>query len=96
MNTRLLVIAGLFVAISTGDTIASPEAMLTLRLVDDEGLPLTNMTARIGFFEGKQNVGTTDTNGMFSSRGRAISGQATFSVNEDALHAVEVLLQLPE
>ena len=96
MNTRLLIIAGLFVAISTGDMMASPEAMLTLRLVDDEGLPLTNMTARIGFFEGKQNVGTTDTNGMFSSRGRAISGQATFSVNEDGFYYGHGVYRFPK
>ena len=76
---------------------AAPEAMITLRLVDEEGHAWSNMPVRIGFFEdGKQNIGVTDTNGLFSAGGRAITGEATFSVNEHGFYYSKGVYRFPQ
>lgn len=97
MTTRLVIISCFCASIWTTNMVAAPEAKITLRLVDESDHPWSNMPVRIGFFEeGKQNIGVTDSNGMFSAGGLAITGEATFSVNEQGYYYSRGVYRFPK
>lgn len=93
---RMLIVVYLWFLVLAGNAWAAPEAMITLKLLDDEGQEVSGMPVRVGFFEGKQNRGITDTNGMFTAGGHAISGQATFSVMEDGWYYSHGVFTFPK
>ena len=64
-----------------------PRAKLTVKVVDEEGAPLSNALVRIGFFEGKMNTGVTDSNGLFGAEGNSKEGDANYYAEKEGYYS---------
>jgi hypothetical protein len=75
-----------FVGLVTGAAYGENRAKLTLKLVDDDGLALTNMPVVAGFYYSSKFSGKTDTNGLFVMDGNAKIGEANYFVQADGYY----------
>lgn len=66
------------VGLVTGVAHGENRAKLTLKLVDDDGLVLTNTPVVAGYYYSGQFSGKTDTNGLFIIEGNAKIGEANY------------------
>jgi hypothetical protein len=61
------------------------EAKVTIKVLGEDGLPVNNANAGVGFFgkEGKNPKGITDQNGIFTAQSLAQEGEFAFSVKKE-------------
>jgi hypothetical protein len=68
------------------DSFAASQARVTLKIVDDEGVPMVDYPVNAGFYGGENFNGRTDTNGFFSFEGKAVINEANWVLQKEGYY----------